>query len=193
MADISNEQREQHVNGGGDPDTTLDLLWEQSYVIHYDTLFQEIRYEILLKWLKVADTSSAWIVAVTVTGTGIGGWALWGTEVGKYIWGSIASVASLVSITHAVLRIADHQKHHMEVFRTLRALRRRIESFRQSIRRDQIVPTPEKIQEAEGKYLTLRDAFEKIDSEVAPSGVLDAREEHVQDEVDNRLKKGGWV
>lgn len=193
MADTSNEPREQHANRGGDPDKSLDLLWEQSYDIHYQTLFQEIRYEILLKWLKAVDTFAVWIVAITATGAGIGGWALWATEDGKYIWGFFAAVSSLVSITHVALKIADKQQHHMEVFRELRALRHRFESFRQSIRRDQIEPTPEKVEEAEGKYQTLRDEFEEIYRKVAPSGVFDANEERVQDEVDKRLKNGGWV
>lgn len=193
MVDTLNEQQHQPENGRQELDKTLDLLWQQSFVTQYDTLFQEIRYEILLKWLQVADTSTAWIAAVTATGTGIGGWALWDVEGGKYIWACIAAIASLVAITHAVLKVADRHKQHMDVFRNLRAIRRGLESFRQSIRRDQIAPTPQKTLDADARYRMIRAEYEKVDLVVAPSGLLDARAEYVQDEVDKRLKIGGWL
>jgi hypothetical protein len=82
---------------GNDPrDEIWGINWKQYYEAFYQEVFAE---KIGLTWQRVDEISKV-IIALTVSGSAISGWALWNDPQYKMIWTILAGIGALLSITN---------------------------------------------------------------------------------------------
>jgi hypothetical protein len=82
----------------------LVRLYDLMRTARMSVVYYELRLKEANRWNLVFDVSAA----VVATGSGITGWAIWGTEIGKFIWAGIAAVASILAILKPIL--GTHRK-----------------------------------------------------------------------------------
>jgi hypothetical protein len=79
----------------------LVAVYDQLRTARMSAVYYEIRLRKAGIWNLIFDISAA----VIATGSGVAGWAIWGTEIGKYVWGSTATVASGLAILRPILHM----------------------------------------------------------------------------------------
>ncbi len=79
----------------------LVAVYNQLRTARMSAVYYEIRLREVGFWNLVFDISAA----VVATGSGVAGWAIWGTEIGKYVWGCMATVASGLAILRPILHM----------------------------------------------------------------------------------------
>lgn len=111
----------------------VDLYWKPAYVTYYEAYFQELASEGLVsRWQKI-DIVTAFLVAVTASGSAIAGWALWNAPGWKLAWATIAGSATLASVGHGVVRVPSRVKEQEDLRRSFCQLRVEIETFLQQL------------------------------------------------------------
>ena len=109
------------------------VYWEPSYKLLSESLIQELASEALTaRWEKI-DFFASFLVATTATGSAVGAWALWSTQVGKVVWGIIAGTASVASIVHTTLKVPGRIKDQEELHRLFQQERLAINKFRSDL------------------------------------------------------------
>jgi len=77
-------------------DEIWQINWKQYYITYYQEVFAE---KIGLAWQRV-DEISKLIIALTVSGSAISGWALWNDPRYKIIWTILAGIGAILAITN---------------------------------------------------------------------------------------------
>ena len=78
-------------------------LRRRSWKLYYRCEYQMAKLDMLgERWMHF-DVPIRWLVAITATGSVVAGFAFWETSPGRIVWGSIAVLAAVGSITHGVL------------------------------------------------------------------------------------------
>jgi len=161
-----------------------DIIWNKSFEVYYDTYWVEVLSgKVIGIWQKVDDITKV-LVALTTSGSGVSGWALWDTESFKYIWIILAGISAVLSITSAALGVAGKLKDWTEIKRQFTTLRIEIESNRNLMEINPDFP----IQEYENQF----KEFKKRYGEMYPSIPLDILktkklENKSQDELNSKL------
>jgi len=113
-----------------------DEIWSASFNILYDSLYQEIVADRLVKkWQKI-DALTRVLVALTASSSAVAGWALWTKPEVKPLWIVLSGIAAVLSIIHATLGVPDRIKQFTEDEGRFLSLRIQLEAFRYKMRID---------------------------------------------------------
>lgn len=116
------------------PSPDLGKLWQDSFELLYQATFQQFAsIRLSGRWHSI-DTLTAFFVTGTASGSAIAGWALWSSPGGKLAWVGIAGLASLLSLTHAVLQVPSKIKLQDDLKGLFGDLRLDVQTFRQNLR-----------------------------------------------------------
>jgi len=112
------------------PVDSRDKIWDKIFDVYYDSYWVEILSDNAIGFWQKTDDITKVLVALTVSGSALSGWALWNQPGFKYIWAIMAGIASVLSITHATLGVAGKLKDWIELKRNFTSLRLELESCR---------------------------------------------------------------
>jgi hypothetical protein len=161
-----------------------DRLWKVSFKTYYDSYYHELCANALInRWLTV-DTTTNFLVAATVSGSAIAGWALWSSETGKVVWAIIAGIAALLSIASTSLRVQLLLQQYNEALKAFTDVRVQLETFRQELDLNPLFS----IVKATKTHKELRNAYSKA-LQKKPNDFLNTRKfaESMQDRLNDLL------
>jgi len=118
-----------------DPPSAVDLYWDSTYRILYDTWMQELISEELANFWGRFNAISSILIAATATGSAIAGWTLFNTTAGKVIWGVLSGVAALFSLLDSTLGVPARVKEQSDTRTMFLELRLKLEHFCSSLPR----------------------------------------------------------
>lgn len=107
-----------------------DVIWDKIFDVYYDSYWVELLSNNIIEVWQRTDDITKVLVALTVSGSAVSGWALWNQPGFKYIWAILAGFAAVLSITHAALGVAGKIKDWTEIKRKFTSLRIELESCR---------------------------------------------------------------
>lgn len=111
-------------------DDLRKIIWEKTYYTYYKAYYYEyVSTRIIRKWQVTHDFSRV-IIAITASGTGISGWALWKNSIGAVAWAMIAGLAALCTVIYAAWDVSNKIKEWSEVRNDCINLRIDLEIFR---------------------------------------------------------------
>ncbi|MBN1597074.1 MAG: hypothetical protein JW894_02170 [Bacteroidales bacterium] len=117
-----------------------DIIWEKIFYTHYYTFFYEqVAIKLIRRW-QISHDVSRIIIAITASGTGISGWALWKNSIGVYTWAVIMGAAAVSSIIYAVWDVSAKIKDWTEVKNDCINLRIELEIMRDKMLIDKDFP-----------------------------------------------------
>jgi len=99
----------------------------------YEAYFQELASGALVNRWEFINIVTAFVVAITASGSAIAGWAFWNESGWKTIWTFIAGTASVISIGHGILAVPGRIKEQEKLRRVFAGLRIDIETFHQRL------------------------------------------------------------
>lgn len=163
---------------------SVEDYWKPSFETLYDACYYELASErIITRWNRI-HLLSAFLTALTASGSAISGWALWADPNGKIVWASIAAIATVLSIVHGVLAIPGRIKEEEERRQRFSALRIDLETFRHdlTLRCDPL--------DAKKTFDGLRKRLSEYVSKTPPDIVFtQSARKDVQNLVNEKLKK----
>ena len=162
-----------------------DTLWELTFVTFYDSYFEELLADKLIKIWQVLDETTKILVAITASTSAVTGWALWNNEMFKMPWLCISGIAALLSIIHSTLAVPSRLKDWTNTKLVFSSLRIDIETLR-----GQMEINPDfSIEEVNTEFLNLRKRYKEGIQDVK-NDILRLRfiELKIQDDLDNRIK-----
>lgn len=143
-----------------------DQLWETVFKTLYDTHYQELfADDLVTRWRNIDELTKV-IVAFTTTGSVVVGWALWETQVGQFVWASIAGVAAILAIIHATLGVPTKLKDWGEVKQNFTALRIDLETFRYQMEIDSNFQLDEFKQKFNNYRSSYRDGMQHVQNDM---------------------------
>lgn len=98
-----------------DPEDPRDILWNESFRIFYDSYYEQILCEKLLRKWYMVDLLARILVALTASGSAIAAWAVWTINGFNWIWAVIAGISALLSVFHSVLNVPSRLKELSEL------------------------------------------------------------------------------
>ena len=107
-----------------------DKLWEKAFDTLYDSKYEGIAADFVIRRLQYLDEITKILVAVTASGSAVAGFALWNQPGFKYIWAAIAGIAALMSIVHSTMGIPGRLKNYDDVSRLFLILASDLATFR---------------------------------------------------------------
>lgn len=111
-----------------------DEIWSASFNILYDSLYQEIVADRLVKKWQQIDALTRVLVALTASSSAVAGWALWTKPEVKPLWIVVSGFAAVLSIIHATLGVPDRIKQFTEDEGRFLSLRTQVEALRYKMR-----------------------------------------------------------
>lgn len=132
-----------------------DQIWEATYDTYYDCYYQEIVADGLVKMWQVIDEVTKVLVALTVSGSAVAGWALWSKPEYSDIWAIIAGLASLLTIIHSTLGVPGRLAEWGEIKSLFAGLRINLETQKFKMTIDPQFAVDEITQE----FLKIREAY----------------------------------
>jgi len=161
-----------------------DKLWESSWETYYDSFYYEIVLgKVISRW-KLFDLATKILVAITATGSTVAGWSLWSDPDFKNIWITVAAIASLLSIIHAVVQVQSILEKLSEFRVKFSNLRVSIETFRQ----DLTIYPQFNVDEKYVEYKKFREKFKEFVSNYSEDILLTKKlDEKAQDELNAKL------
>ena len=161
-----------------------DELWEISFETFYESSYEEIVADCLVKRWQLLDEVAKISLAVTVSGSAVSGWALWGEPYFKGMWAVLAAIAAVISIVHVTLRVPSRLEDWVEIKRYFAHLRIELETFRYRMQVD-----PEfSMKEFTDTFLGYRKSYAEGISRLKNDILLTRRLEFkAQDYLDERL------
>lgn len=165
-----------------------NTYWEPSFKTLYEAYFQELASGALVNRWERIHIITAFLVAVTASGSAVAGWAFW-TEPGwRIIWAIIAGTACLISIGHGVLGVPGRIKEQEKLRRLFSELRIDIDTFRQQL----TIGLDD--DQASTQYDKLRHRLSQCTSGAHPeiAFTLGLRVK-IQGDLNNILKKEGYI
>lgn len=162
-----------------------DKLWEKSFDTFYDSKYEEIAADFVVRRLQYLDEITKILVAVTASGSAIAGFTLWNQPGFKYMWAAIAGVAALVSIVHSTMGIPGRLKEYSDVSRHFVILASDLAAFR-----DQMEIFPDfSVPDYNQKYTGYRNRYTEGQKKL-PNDLFftDRLANRAQDAVDKKLE-----
>lgn len=166
---------------GNDP---RDILWEVSYRIFYDSYYEQLLAERLLRKWYWADLWARLLVALTASGSAIAAWAVWGLAGFNLVWAVIAGIAALLSVVHSVLNVSIRLKELSENRASFLLIRTDTEALRRRIRLNPEFPLQKYTAEVERLGKMYADAESKLTVDVFRSRRL---ENSVQEQLNSLI------
>jgi hypothetical protein len=155
------------------PDDPHEILWEESYTIFYDSYYEQLLAEKLLRSWYWVDVWSRLLVAVTASGSAIAAWAVWGQSGLNVVWAVVAGVAALVSVVHSVLNVSNRLKEVSETRAAFLLIRTDTEALRRRMRLNPDFPLNRYATEIERLGKMYADAESKLTVDVFRSRALE--------------------
>lgn len=162
-----------------------DILWQASFEIFYETYFEEILSELLIKkWMRI-DYSVRILIAITASGSAVAGWTLWENPNFKIVWVIISGAAALFGIIHTTLAVPNMLKEHINSNKGFTTLRHELENFRNDLNLD---PNFD-VQEKNNEYKQLKRKYTELCNN-SPHDILstDNLSHKAQDLLDERIQ-----
>jgi len=132
-----------------------DKLWERVFETWYDTYFEEnVSDQLIARWGRL-DAATRVIVAVTASGSAVGGLALWTWPVGRVIWLIIASAAAILAVVHSSLSVPERLKSLCDIRALHVSLRIDLEMLRHRMEIDPDFP----LAEFDQRFSDLRERY----------------------------------
>ena len=132
-----------------------DQIWEATYDTYYDCYYQEIVADGLVRMWQVIDTVTKVLVALTVSGSAVAGWALWSEPGYKDIWAIIAGLVSILTIVHSTLGVPSRLAEWGEIKSLFAGLRINLETQKLKMTINPQFSTDEIAEE----FLKIREAY----------------------------------
>lgn len=114
-------------------DLAYQAYWEPGFQTLYEAYYQERLSEALVARWQWINTVIASLVAVTASGSAIAGLELWNVPGMRYVWFSIAAIASGASIVNGVIGVPTRVKEQEDLRKLFSELRVNLETFRQQL------------------------------------------------------------
>jgi len=162
-----------------------DTLWELTFATFYDSYFEELLADKLIKIWQALDVITKILVASTASISAVTGWVLWNNEIFKIPWLCISGIAAFLSIIHTALAVSSRLKDWTNTKLFFSSLRIDIETLR-----GQMEINPDfSIEDANNKFLDLRKRYKEGVQNVK-NDILRLRfvELKIQDDLDNRIR-----
>jgi len=167
--------------------SVIDIYWKPCFKTYYEAYFQEVTSESLsIRWQKI-DVATAFLVAITASGSAIAGWALW-NEIGwKIFWAILAGFASLLSILHGIMGVGNRIKVQEELRQLFSNLRVDLESLLLEL------PTGITVDMVKEQYEKLRDRYSECMRRTSRDIIFSKKYQHkLQEQLNNTLKEKGY-
>lgn len=162
-----------------------DTLWEVSFDTFYETYFEEILSELLIRRWTFIDYSVRVLIAITASGSAVAGWTLWENPKFKIIWVIISGVAALFGIIHSTLAVPNTLKEHINSKKEFSILRQEFENFRNDLNLDSNFNVREKNREYKQLKLKYTNLCNQLPHDILLTNKLSHR---AQDLLDERIK-----
>lgn len=107
-----------------------NTLWDKVFEVYYDSFYEEMIAEALIKKWSVFDSMSKFLALITASGSTIAGISLWNDPEYKIIWVIISVLAALVVAANLSMKVAENLKHQMNTEKEFRDLRIAVETLR---------------------------------------------------------------
>ena len=107
-----------------------DKLWEGTYITYYDSYYEELVADTIIRRWQTLDEITKVLVALTASGSALSGWALWSDEGFKIIWVILAGLGAFIAIVHSAFGVSARLKDWGEIKRWFAILRIDLETFR---------------------------------------------------------------
>lgn len=165
-----------------------DSYWQSTFDTLYDVWYQELASEsLLVRWERI-DTITAFLAAITASGSAVAGWALWTQPSWKFVWVVLAGIVGVVVIIHGVLRIPSRVKAQGELHKLFLQLRVDIQTFRQQLE------TGLKADEAQERFSELRNRLSQCINLTHPDiAYTTGFRKNIQKELDDVLRRKKYI
>ena len=113
-----------------------DNLWNYSFETYYNSYFEELLSDKLIKqWARI-DIGVKILVALTATGSAVTGWTLWQKPEFKEIWAAISGIAAVAGIISTTVQFGNFIKDHTKANKEFAVIRNELENFRYGLNQD---------------------------------------------------------
>ncbi len=161
-----------------------DQLWEKTFQTYYDTYYEEVLAEKLIRRWQLVDEITKVLVALTVSGSAVSGWALWTTPQFKTGWAILAGIAAVLSIVNIALVVPNRLNEWNESKRAFSRLRVDLETLRYRMELD----TDFSVEDFTTIFLAYRERYaECIQTRKEDILSTDRLRNKAQDELDTRV------
>jgi len=157
-------------------------LWKIAWETFYDASYYEILFGETSKNWQTFDFVARLLVAFTVSGSAVSGWALWNDEEYKIGWVIFAGAASVISIIHATLNTNDKLKHYAQLSADISDVKLEYETFRHEL---SIYPDFDVDQNFK-KHQRLREKFQKVISSYTTDFLASKRVQNMAQNILNQ-------
>lgn len=113
--------------------TLKETLLKHGFTTFYEAYFQELSSQELVSRWQVIDMTTAFLIAVTASGSAVAGWALWTAPAGKFSWAVIAGITPVASIIHGVMGVPRQVKEQEDFRRRFCVIRVDGETYLQQL------------------------------------------------------------
>ena len=111
-----------------------DEIWKGVFNTQFDCLYYEFACNSMLSRWQWCDECTKVLVAITVSGSAVSGWALWSDPHFKNWWGLLAGAAAILAIVHSSLGVSGRLKDWGESKRAFTVLRIGLETMQYRMR-----------------------------------------------------------
>ena len=111
-------------------------LWEPTCNTLYDTYFQELSCEALMKFWEMFAFIAGFLTGITASGSAVAGWALWYKPGFKLCWAAMAGTAAVISIIHNLCQVPRRLKEQEKLRMEFCQLRIDLETFSYTLSMD---------------------------------------------------------
>lgn len=162
-----------------------DTLWELVFVTFYDSFFEELVAEVLIKRWQLLDTITKVLIALTASTSAVTGWAFWNQEPFRNVWMFISGVTAILAILHSVLIVPTRLKDWTDTKSFFSGLRIEIDTLRGQMEID-----PEfSIHDVNIKFLEFRkqykEGIQQIKNDILRTKKLEVK---IQDQLNQRIE-----
>lgn len=161
-----------------------DKVWQAVFDTYYDAYFEELCAEKLIKrWQSVDDVTKV-LVALTVTGSSVAGWALWMKEPFRYIWLMISGTGALLAIIHSALGVSSRVRDWSETYHFFSSLRIDLETLRYQMQINPDFSSSDKENELLVFRKRYKEGVQRMKNDILRTRKYDIS---VQNDLDSRL------
>jgi hypothetical protein len=168
-------------------DELLDYLIKRTARLMYNAYMQEAISDALLDFWSRFEAISAFLIAVTATGSTIAGWAVWQTQRGIVIWGVFSGTASILALISGTFQIPGRVKTQNELSSAFRDIGIRAEDLFDTIRGLTVQEIEKQLAVLEREY---RDALKRTQRDIIMTRRWRAR---LQKLLNERMEEKGYV